>query len=59
MKTLEKMMKILTWASWAVFVYCLLTIENPTGASCVGLVFSATWLITSALLKEELEGDKA
>ena len=54
MKTVEKIMKIMTWASWLVFGYCLLTIENPTGESCIGLVFSAIWLITSALMKEEL-----
>lgn len=59
MKTLEKIMKIMTWSSWAVFLYCLLTIDNPTGESCIGLVFSATWLLTSALIKEELAGDEA
>lgn len=59
MKALEKIMKIMTWSSWLVFAYCLLTIENPTGESCIGLVFAATWQITSALLKEELAGDDA
>lgn len=56
MKTIEKIMKALTWASWAAFVYGIATLERPTGASVICLVMAATWLTTSALLKEELAG---
>lgn len=56
MKTLEKIMKALTWAAWAAFVYGIATLEKPTGASVLCLVLAATWLTTSALLKEELTG---
>lgn len=59
MKTLEKIMKGLTWASWAAFVYGIATLEKPTGASVLCLVLAATWLTTSALMKEELAGDDA
>lgn len=57
MKTLEKITKALTWASWAAFVYGIATLEKPTGASVLCLVLAATWLVTSAMLKEELAGD--
>lgn len=66
MKTIEKIAKalgvtakIMTWLAWAAFVYGLGTLETPTTASCMCLVFSSLWLITSALLKEELAGDDA
>lgn len=59
MKTLEKIMKVMTWLAWAAFVYGIATLEKPTAASCVCLVISAAWLTTSALLKEEWAGDKA
>lgn len=59
MKTLEKIMKVMTWLAWAAFVYGIATLEKPTAASCVCLVIAAAWLTTSALLKEEWAGDKA
>ena len=59
MKTLEKIMKAMTWLAWAAFVYGIATLEKPTAASCVCLVIAAAWLTTSALLKEELAGDDA
>lgn len=57
MKTLEKAMRVMTWAAWLAFVYGIATLEKPTAAGCVCLVLSAAWLTTSALLKEELAGD--
>lgn len=59
MKTLEKITKALTWAAWAAFVYGIATLEKPTAASVLCLVLAATWLATSALVKEELAGDDA
>lgn len=59
MKTFEKILKIMTWLAWAAFVYGIATLEKPTAASCISLVFSAAWLISSILLKEELAGDDA
>lgn len=59
MKTLEKITKIMTWLAWLSFVYGLARLETPTGLSCTCLVFSAVWLITSALLKEELAGGES
>lgn len=59
MKTFEKIMKVMTWLAWGAFVYGIARLEKPTGTSCVCLVIAAAWLTTSALLKEELAGDKA
>lgn len=56
MKTIEKILKVMTWLAWAAFVYGIATLEKPTAASCTCLVFSAAWLISSILLKEELAG---
>jgi len=53
MKTLEKIMKVMTWAAWLAFVYGIARLETPTDTSCVCLVLSAAWLITSCFLKEE------
>lgn len=58
MKKFEKAMKVMTWAAWVAFVFGLATLETPNAFSCVCLVFSAVWLITSALLQEEIAGDE-
>lgn len=57
MKTFEKIMKITTWMAWAAFVYGLVTLEKPSGASILCLIFSATWLTTGIFMKEELAKD--
>lgn len=59
MKTFEKFLKVTTWLAWAAFVYGLVTLEKPSGASILCLIFSATWLTTGTLLKDELAGDDA
>lgn len=56
MKTFEKIMKVMTWLSWAAFVYGIARLEKPTAASVICLVVAATWLITTAMLKEEFAG---
>jgi hypothetical protein len=58
MKTLEKIMKGMTWAAWAAFVYGIVRMEKPTGASIICLVVAATWIITAALVKEEIGGER-
>lgn len=58
MKSLEKALKVMTWAAWVAFAFGLATLETPNAFSCVCLVFSTAWLITSALLREELAGDE-
>lgn len=54
MKTFEKILKITTWLAWAAFVYGLVTLEKPSAASILCLIFAAVWLTTGTLLKEEL-----
>lgn len=54
MKTFEKIMKITTWLAWAAFVYGLVTFNEPSGASILCLIFSATWIGTGIFVKEEL-----
>lgn len=58
MKTFEKIMKGMTWAAWAAFVYGIATMETPSATSCLCLVFSAVWLITGTLV-QEAAGDDA
>lgn len=59
MKAFEKFLKITTWLAWAAFVYGLVTLEKPSAASILCLIFSATWLTTGIFMKEELAGDDA
>lgn len=56
MKTIEKIMKVMTWAAWLAFVYGIVTLETPTPASCFCLVMAGAWIITTAFLKEDLAG---
>lgn len=53
MKTIEKFMQGMTITAWIAFVLSLLSIESESGIPLLGLVISATWLITSAWVKEE------
>lgn len=53
MRVFEKVMQGMTITAWIAFVLSLLTIDSNSGIPFFGLAFSATWLITSAWVKEE------
>lgn len=58
MKVFEKVMRGMTITAWIAFVLSLLSIGSNSCMPFLGLVMSATWLVTSAWVKEECREEK-